>query len=125
LIQEEDCDIFTYQINSVQRNNTINNNSLLTPTKFNHIKSIKGRDQVISHSIDVLNNNQNNNVRRFIKNVYRKENNIKNLLRRRNEDSTNNFYIKKQINMSPIQIKYFNFQINSNQKKPLIKFYQF
>ena len=104
LIQEEDCDIFTYQINSVQRNNTINNNSLLTPKKFNHIKSIKGRDQVISHSIDALNNNQNNNIRRFIKNVYRKENNIKNLLRRRNEDSTNNFYIKKKINMSPIQI---------------------
>ena len=104
LIQEEDCDIFSYQINSEQRSNTINNNSRLTPRKFNHIKSIRGGDQVISHSIDVLNNNQNNNVSRFIKNVYKKENNIKNLLKRRYEDSTNNFYIKKKINMSPIQI---------------------
>ena len=104
LIQEEDCDVFTYQINSVQRNNTINNNSLLTPKKFNNIQSIKRRDQVISHSIDILNNNQNNNVRRFLKNLYRKENNIKNLLRRRNEDSTNNFYIKKKINMNPLEI---------------------
>ena len=104
LIQEEDCDIFSYQMNSEQRSNTINNNSRQTPKKFNHIKSIKCGDQAISHSIDVLNNNQNNNVRRFIKNVYKKENNIKNLLMRRNEDTSNNFYIKKKINMSPIQI---------------------
>ena len=104
LIQEEDCDIFSYQINSEQRSNTINNNSRQTPKKFNHIKSIRGGDQAISHSIDVLNKNQNNNVRRFIKNVYKKENNIKNLMMRRNEDTSNNFYIKKKINMSPIQI---------------------
>jgi len=104
LIQEEDCDIFTYQINSEQRSNTINNNSRQTPKKINHIKSIRGGDQAISHSIDVLNNNQNNKVRRFIKNVYRKENNIRNLLRSKNEDSSNNFYIKKKLNMSPIQI---------------------
>ena len=104
LIQEEDCDIFSYQMNSEQRSNTINNNSRQTPKKINHIKSIKCGDQAISHSIDVLNNNQNNNVRRFIKNVYKKENNIKNLLMRRNEDTSNNFYIKKKINMSPIQI---------------------
>lgn len=104
LIQEEDCDIFTYQINSEQRSNTINNNSRQTPKKLNHIKPIKGGDQSISHSIDVLNNNQNNNIRRFIKNVYRKENNIKNLLKRKDENSTNNYYIKKQVNKSPMQI---------------------
>ena len=117
ILNYEDNEIYSPKyINTVRSNKFISSNyNKCTPIKFNSDRKFIGGSPLISHSIDIINNNPYNKLR-FIKNINKRENELNKILNKNNEDSDDNYFIKKNINLSPI-----NF--NKRQEKKLkIKF---
>ena len=117
VINYEDNEIYSPKyINTVRSNKIINNNyNKCTPIKFNNNRKFIGGSPLISHSIDIINNNPYNKLR-FIKNINKREKELNRILNKNNEDSDDSYFIKKNINLSPIN---FN---KRQEKKFKIKF---
>ena len=91
-------------INTVRSNKFINNNyTKWTPTKCEDNRKFIGGSPLVCHSIDIINNNPSNN-KRFIKIVNKRQNDINRILNKIDEDFIkDNFFFKKNINLSPIK----------------------
>ena len=114
-INSDDNEAFSHKyMNTAKVNKFLSNNfNKCTPSKFkNNRKFIGGSpfSPLAYHSIDIINNNPTNE-KLFIKIVKKKENDIKQLLKKNFEDTGDNIIIKKNFNISPIS---FN---NRNEEK--------
>ena len=126
---QDDSDIFSPQFNSTSRSNkiiNINYNRYTPKKKLVNRKSVREGGTLITHSIEIINNNPYN-VKRFIKNVNKRENEINKLLKKNSEDSSGKFFIKKHINLSPLNLnnRYenkSNHNSYSNKKSSLLSY---
>ena len=112
-INYDDNEIYTPKyINTVRNNKFMNNNyNKKMPNKFNIERKFLGGSPLVSHSLDIINNNPYNK-RKFIKSLNHRVNDINKILYKNNEYTEETYFIKKNINISPI-----NF--NSRQEKKI------
>ena len=90
--------------NTVRANKFINNNyNKFTPNKFDDNRKFIGGSPLVSHSIDIINNNPFNK-KRFIKILNKREDDINKILNKNNEDFIKDIiFNRKNINISPIK----------------------
>ena len=90
--------------NTVRANKFINNNyNKFTPIKFDDNRKFIGGSPLVSHSIDIINNNPFNK-KRFIKILNKREDDINKILNKNNEDFIKDIiFNRKNINISPIK----------------------
>ncbi len=114
-INNDDNDFFSLKyISTVKSNKFLNNNyNKCSPNRFSKDRKIienSPLSPLVSHSIDIIKNNPYNK-KLFIKNVNKRENEIKKLLYKKTQETGDNFFIHKNFNISPI---HFN---NKNDEK--------
>ena len=101
-------------INTVRANKFINNNyNKFTPVKCDDNRKFIGGSPLVSHSIDIINNNPFNK-KRFKKIVIKRESDIYKILNKNNEDFIkDSIFHRKNINISPIK---FNKKLHEKNK---------
>jgi len=91
-------------MNTARSNKFINNNyNKCTPIKFGGARKFLGGSPLVSHSIDIINNNPYNK-RKFMKIENKRESVINKLLNKNNEETDDNLFGKNYMGLSPINI---------------------
>ena len=114
-INNDDNDFFSLKYISTVKSNKflINNYNNCNPNKFSKERKMienSPLSPLVSHSIDIINNNPYNK-KRFIKIANKRENEITKILNKKSQETGDNFFIHKNFNISPI---HFN---NKNDEK--------
>ena len=82
--------------------------------KFNNRIKNKEKSPLISHSIDIINNNPYNNKKRSLQIIIRGEKDKDRVINKNNDNTDDNFLINKYYNILPI-----NFKLSGKQEMKL------